>query len=47
MTTCISDGEKRREGKYKFNSLSVVFGEELGLKRILFGAIFPIFKLTL
>ena len=47
MTTFIRDGRKTREGKYKSNSLSVVFGEELGLKRVLFVAVFPIFKVTL
>ena len=38
---------QRREEKYKSNSLGVVFGEELGLKRILFVAVFPVFKATL
>jgi hypothetical protein len=44
---CIRDGGKTREERHKSNSLRVVFGEELRLKRILFGAVFPTFKVTL
>ena len=47
MTTFISNGGKTREEKYKSDSLRVVFGEELGLKRMLFGAVFPTFKVIL